>query len=96
MASANQLARLVVSLEAQTEKYDVALKKANAELHKFRKSTETAIGKLDKQFADFGKSVARAFSFAGAISAIYGLGNALGAAIKAGDDLAKHLECLLA
>jgi hypothetical protein len=44
-------------MEAQTAKYDAALKKSNAELNKFRKGTGSALTKMQKQFNAFGKAV---------------------------------------
>jgi hypothetical protein len=54
---ATDLAKLIVRMEAQTAKYDAALKKSNAELNKFRKGTGSALTKMQKQFSMFGKAV---------------------------------------
>ena len=90
--AANDLARLIVKLEAQTAQYDASLKKATRELNKFRNDTKSALGKIERQFSDFGKNLVRTFGVASITAAVYGLTRAVGSAIKSGDELQKFTQ----
>jgi hypothetical protein len=87
--ASNDLAKLVVKLEAQTAQYDASLKKAAGELRKFRGEVTGSLGKVQKQFADFGKTMLRTFAVGSLTAAVYGLTRAVASSIQAGDDLAK-------
>jgi hypothetical protein len=86
--AANDLARLVVKLEAQTAQYDASLKKATVELKKFRGETTASLTKIQKQFSDFGKNILKTFAIGSLTTAVYGLTRAMSEAFKSGNDLA--------
>lgn len=56
------LARYVVSLEAQTAKYVQELEKANKKLDRFHKDQERALGAIKKAFLNLGVTLAAALS----------------------------------
>ena len=79
---ANELAKLVVRLEAQTAKYDASLKEATKQLRMFHSSTNSALNKLSAGFVSLGKRVL-------GLGAAFASVNSVLNAVKVGDDLAK-------
>lgn len=70
------LARLVVALEAQTEKYQDGLDKANKRLGKFQQQQNALLGDINKRFKGFASGISGAlagiglaFSFKGVLDA---------------------------
>lgn len=84
MAS-EDLAKLVVKLEAQTAQYDRALKKATSELRQFSGSSSRFLYGLGSQFTTLAK---RALSFGAAFASV----NKVFESISRGDDLAKFAQ----
>lgn len=84
MAS-NDLAKLVVKLEAQTAQYDRALKKAVGELRQFSGSSSRLLSGMGSQFATLAK---RALAFGAAFASV----NKVFESIALGDDLAKFAQ----
>ncbi len=87
MASSNDLARLVVKLEAQTAQYDATLKRVGRDLKRFRADTNTALSGIQKQFGDFGRNLARSFAIGSVTAALYGLTASIRQAVATGDEL---------
>ncbi len=87
--SANDLAKLVARLELESAQWHAKFDKADARLAKHAANTKQVLGKIRKQFADFGANIARSFAIGSVTAAFYGLTRAVGSAIQAGDDLAK-------
>ncbi len=86
MAS-NDLARLVVRLEAQTAQYDATLKRVGRDLKRFRADTGTALTGIQRQFSEFGRNIARSFAIGSVTAALYGLTTSIRQAVATGDEL---------
>lgn len=82
MASANDLARLVVKLELQTAKYDENLKKASRQLRKFQSGQSQILSKIEAGFSTLARRVL-------GLAAAYASLEAISSSVKFGDDLAK-------
>jgi hypothetical protein len=83
--AANDLARLVVKLEAQTAQYDASLKRANAQLRSFSGATGKILKGVEGQFASLAK---RVIGLGGAFAVFRAASNS----VKFGDDLAKAAQ----
>jgi hypothetical protein len=70
MASKQDLAKLVVKLEAQTAQFEKALNKANGRIKNFEKRTQSSFQKIDRHFKNLGGSVK---AFVGAYIGVRGI-----------------------
>jgi hypothetical protein len=83
------IAKMVARLELEASKFQAGMERAQKQVARFERNTTSSLGKLSKQFSDFGRNVARTFAVGSITAAVYGLSRAIGSAVSAGDDLAK-------
>ncbi len=83
------IAKMVARLELEASKFQAGMERAQKQVARFERNTTSSLGKIQKQFADFGKNMLRTFAVGSITTAVYGLTRAVTEAVKAGDEIAR-------